>query len=592
MDFSQRKTPARLASPAARKLPRKFLFWFMLAYIVAGLFGRNPWKTDDIAGMAAMVAAADQGNWATSYISMIPNTEHGPLTSIIGGIFITIFAPLFEFFSSPIEAQILASRLPNFLYFFGMLWGVWYGTYVLARRDEAQPLPLPFGGEPNPRDYGRMIADVAFFFMLAAVGIVIRTHETSFYPLLMCIHAIAFYGFAQLLNHPTQGSLVIGTMMSAAFMTRGFVGLTPLLIATLALFVGRVYTFRLKVFLFISLVLAVLLSVVWIASAHDLDPGWVNIWWSEQLQSFALPSITDTLTNIRNLAWFLWPTWPFALLALWNWRKWFDAPHIFIPACLVLANLLLILFKFDAFEAEYGPLTIATAVLAAMSMPTLKRSVINLLDWYSIMVVSLGLLTIWVGWSALYVGIPPQIHHNIMRLIPGFEPTISWIAVAAGVVVCFFWYKIAAWRLTANPKARWRGIILSAAGTILSWLLLSLLWLPAIDYNRSYRDVGESLAQALEDINPDYKCITTVSMGQGQSAAFAVFGHIRLSELNHCPYSLLQTRIDSAGNLGSAYKGKILWQGQRRSERHGEIFLLLANDDDSAFSAKPSPSHK
>ena len=120
MDFSQRKTPARLASPAARKLPRKFLFWFMLAYIVAGLFGRNPWKTDDIAGMAAMVAAADQGNWATSYISMIPYTEHGPLTSIIGGIFITIFAPLFEYFSSPIEAKILASRLPNFLYFFGL----------------------------------------------------------------------------------------------------------------------------------------------------------------------------------------------------------------------------------------------------------------------------------------------------------------------------------------------------------------------------------------------------------------------------------------------------------------------------------------
>lgn len=579
MDFSQRKTPARLASPAARKLPRKFLFWFMLAYIVAGLFGRDPWKTDDIAGMAAMIAAADQGNWATSYISMMPYTEHGPLTSIIGGVFISIFSPLFELFSSSLDAKIIASRLPNFLYFFGMLGGVWYGTYILARRDEAQPLPLPFGGEPNPRDYGRMIADVAFFFMLAAVGIVIRTHETSFYPLLMCIHAIAFYGFAQLLNHPTQGTLVIGTMMSAAFMTRGFVGLTPLLFVTFVLFFARIYTFRLKVFLFISLVLAILLSVVWIASAHDFDPGWVNIWWDEQLHSFALPSIADILTNLRNLAWFLWPTWPFALLALWNWRQWFNAPHIFIPACFALANFLLILFKVDAFEAEYGPITISFAVLAAMSMPTLKRSTINLLDWYSIMVVSLGLITIWVGWSALYIGTPSQIHHNIMRLIPGFEPSISWIAVIAGLLVCFCWYKITAWRLKANPKAMWRGIILSAAGTILSWLLLSILWLPAINYNRSYRDVGFSLEQTLNSINPDYKCITAVNMGQGQSAAFAVFAHLRLSELNNCPYSLVQTRLDSVINQGSAYKGKILWQGQRRSERHGETFLLLDKEE-------------
>lgn len=575
MVSTQRKTPVRLASPAARKLPRKILFWFMLAYIVAGLFGRDPWKTDDIAGMAAMLSAVNDNHWVTSYIGLIPYTDHGPLTSMIGGAFIKLFEPLLTFFTNTLDAQIIAARLPNFIYFFGMMWGVWYGTYVLARRPEAQPLPLPFGGEPNPRDYGRMIADVAFFFMLASVGIVVRTHETSFYPLLICLHALAFYGIVQLLNHPTQGSLVVGTVMALTFMTRGFIGVAPILLVTLFLFISKVYSFRLKVFLFLSIVLAVLLSVIWITSAHDMDPGWVTLWWREQLRTFAIPHLSAVLKNIRDLAWFLWPSWPFALLALWNWRKWFDVPHIFIPCCFVIANLIMIFVSKDAFEAEYGPLTISCVVLAAMAIPTLKRSAINLLDWYSIMVVSLWLLTVWVGWSALYFGTPPQIHRNIMRLIPGFDTSVPWIAGIIGLVICFFWYKAVAWRLKANPTARWRGIMLTAAGTIISWLLLSALWLPAIDYNRSYRSVGASLAETLKTRAPNYDCALTIDINQGQAAAFATFAGLKLSRLPHCQYALLQTNTENLPAVRQNYPNMILWQGRRQSDRHGETFLFI-----------------
>lgn len=575
MDSIQRKTPARLASPAARKLPRKILFWFMLAYIVAGLFGRDPWKTDDIAGIASMLSAVNDGHWVTSYIGLIPYTDHGPLTSMIGGLFIKLFSPIFALFTDTLNAQIIAARLPNFIYFLGMMWGVWYGTYVLARRPEAQPLPLPFGGEPNPRDYGRMIADVAFFFMLASVGIVIRTHETSFYPLLICLHALAFYGIVQLLNHPTQGSLVIGTVMALAFMTRGFIGVAPILLVAILLFISKVYSFRLKVFLFLSIVLACLLSVIWITSAHDMDPGWVTLWWRDQLQTFAFPHITSLLKNSRDLAWFLWPSWPFVLLALWNWRKWFDVPHIFIPTCFILTNLIMILVSREAFEAEYGPLTIACAALAAMAIPTLKRSVINLLDWYSIMVVSLALLTIWVGWSALYFGSPPQIHRNIMRLIPGFDTTFPWFAGIVGILICLCWYKAVAWRLKANPTAMWRGIMLSAAGTIIFWLLVSTLWLPAIDYNRSYRSVGASLAQVINTQAPDYDCALTIGTNQGQAAAFATFANLRISSLPHCQYALLQTNTKNLATVQQNYQGRILWQGHRQSDRHGETFLFI-----------------
>ncbi len=581
MVFTQRKTPARLASPAARKLPRQYLFWFMLIYIIAGLFGRDPWKTDDVAGIASMASAINHDNWLTSYIGIMPYTDHGPLTSIIGGAFLAIFSPLFELFTTPLNAHIIAARLPNFLYFFGMMWGVWYGTYLLARRDEAQPLPLPFGGEPHPRDYGRMLADVAFFFMLSSVGIVIRIHETSFFPLLMCIHAIAFYGFVRLLDHPTQGSLVIGLMLVAALMTQGLIGVVPLLIVTIALFIAPIYSIRLKVFLFLSLVLGVLLSAVWLSTAYNHDPSWILHWWKEQQIAFSLQHWSEIPKSLRDLAWFLWPSWPFALLALWNWRKWFDAPHIFIPTIFVIAHLLVIFSARDAFEPEYGPLTIASAILAAMAIPTLKRHIINLLDWYSIMIVTLGLLTIWVGWSALYLGIPAQIQRNIMRLIHGFDNSINWIAVVAGLIVCVLWYKVIAWRLKANPQAMWRGIVLSAAGTIISWLLLSVLWLSAIDYNRSYRSTGESLAESLKRHAPTYECVTGINVGKGQAAAFYVFANLRLSKQKHCRYVLIQTTEDSVAQESFAHKddGKVIWQGQRPAERHGEVFLLIDLDE-------------
>ena len=54
-------TPARLTSVATAKLPRLVLLGLALAYIVAGLFMRDPWKTDDAVGLATMITAIREG---------------------------------------------------------------------------------------------------------------------------------------------------------------------------------------------------------------------------------------------------------------------------------------------------------------------------------------------------------------------------------------------------------------------------------------------------------------------------------------------------------------------------------------------------
>src|SRR5690625_7484943 len=93
------------------------------------------------------------------------------LVSWAGALSILVFGPFFELFLSPLDAAITAARLPNILWFLILTFCFWRALFILAQTKEAQPLALPFGGEPNPRDYARMIADAGLLLLVAPVGL-------------------------------------------------------------------------------------------------------------------------------------------------------------------------------------------------------------------------------------------------------------------------------------------------------------------------------------------------------------------------------------------------------------------------------------
>lgn len=577
MSVLQRTTPARLTEPATRKLPRIALLIVGVLYIFAGLFFRDPWKTDDLTGLATMLDAyREPSAWLLPQIGNFAFAQEGPLTTWIGALSITLFSPLFSLFTDPLTAQITAARLPNFLYFFLLLWGVWYGTYLLARRPECQPLPLPFGGEPPARDYGRMLADVAFLFIVASIGIIIRIHETSSFPLLLALFSIAFYGLCRMLDHPIQGGVILGLALGGALLTRGLIGATPIFFTIACAFVSSAYSRKEKPALLLALLVGIACLLAWFLPARASNPYWAASWLFWNFSSFGFSEAGAALKALRDILWFTWPTWPFALLALWNWRSWLQAPHIFIPGTLALGSFLTIMMVDNAFEPEYAMLTVPSAVLAAMSIPTLRRGIINILDWFSIMILSLSMVTVWLGWIALHFGWPAKINHNITRLLTGYEPSISLLAVIASIAVCIFWYFTVSWRLRVNPQALWRGLILSATGLTCTWLLLVLLWLPSINYNRSYKQVSQELSQALATHVNAADCVRQQGVGMGQRAAFRVFDNISFSYKQTCKYTLLQTTRDHINMQSHPFvdNADILWQGARKSERH-EVFLLL-----------------
>ncbi|MDO5667809.1 MAG: hypothetical protein Q4G44_08310 [Alcaligenaceae bacterium] len=587
MLLDERKTPARLTASTARKLPRQALLWVGLAYVLFGLFFRDAWKTDDAVGLATILTALNQGGQAflAPYIGNLPQVDQGPLLIWIAYLFELIFSPIFGLWMEPLEARIAAAKLPNLLYFYIILYGVWYGCYLLARRRECQPLPLPFGGEPDPRDYGRMLADCAFLFLVACFGIITRMHETTYIPLLMACHALTFYGFVRIFELPRQALFFLIAGLSGSFLAAGPVGLFPLLVATLSLLFYQLYNSTQKRIILLALGLSLAICFAWLLTISTTQGDWFNAWLNHNQKIFSGYG-RDFLNALRDLTWFLLPLWPFALYALWQWRRWFMAPHIFIPTIFIIANLSLLFVLQTSFEPEYAPMVIPTAVLAAMSIPTLRRNLVNALDWYSIMVNTLAIGVIWLGWIALYLGWPLKIHGNIARLVPGFDIHIRWWAVLFGLLITALWIMAINWRLRLKPEALWRGIVLFAIGLTVSWLLIVTLWMPAVNYNRSYNSVSYDLAKAVQEHVKPGECIRGLGLGQGQLALFYIYGQTALSNKTDCQWLLTQTNEKRRVGLDDLYSrlpdgdhfssGITLWQGSRDSDRHGELFRLIS----------------
>lgn len=573
-----RSTPARLTAPATTKLPRQFLFVLGIVYIFSGLFFRDPWKTDDVVGLATMLTALSGADHALllPQIGTLAHAQGGPLITWVGAFSIWLFSPFFGLFTTPVDAAIIASRLPNLLWFGLVTSSVWYGTYLLGRRPEPQPLALPFGGEPTVRDYGRMIADAALLLIIATAGIVWRMHETSEVPAIIAFQALAFYAVARMLDHPLSGSVTLGLALAAAFLTRGWIGALPIMVAAAFAFAPRSALWQAKRWLAVAGAIATALILLWWIPATRASDYWTHNWWLWNITSIAWPNYKEILSILRDLPWFLWPTWPFALLAIWRWRSWLTAPHIWIPLMFALWPLVLMLFLADVFEPEYSLMAVPVAVLAAFALPTLRRGVVNSLDWFAVMCFSLTTATVWLGWVALQLGWPRQIAHNIARQTIGYSAYISWPAVIIALLGTASWIALVYWRLHTKPAALWRGTVLSAGGLIVTWLLLVTLWMPALDYVRSYRAVSGQLNQALQSYKKPGDCLRAVGLGTGQRASLLVFNNIDFSYSADCTLILQQTTPESVENETSAYSdsAQVLWQGKRGADRR-EMFRLL-----------------
>jgi len=205
---------------------------------------------------------------------------------------------------------------------------------------------------------------------------------------------------------------------------------------------------------------------------------------------------------------------------------------------------------------------------------------VNALDWFALMSYSFALFVIWLGWTALSTGVPPKLARNIARQTPGFVAELSVVSIGIAVAATIAWIALVTWRVRTRPAAMWRGSVLSAGGMVVSWLLLMTLWLPSINYSKSYRVVSQGLAQALEAehrVVGKTACVRTIGLGLPQRASFALFDKLIFTPSPACPLVLIQGTPDQLAiyQRRPDMEGAVVrWDGGRASDLR-ERFRLV-----------------
>ncbi|PMS17920.1 UDP phosphate-alpha-4-amino-4-deoxy-L-arabinose arabinosyl transferase [Trinickia dabaoshanensis] len=563
----------RLTASATRALPRWLLLTLCIVYAAFGLFGRDPWKNEDAAGFGVMwtMAGGHTRDW------LLPNlvgkfiTDDGPLGYWLGAISIRALAPWVDASN--------ASRLATGLLFCATCAFVWYAAYLLGRRAEVQPFKYAFGGEPEPRDFGRTLADGALLILVACFGLAERGHEAT--PQLSQFMAIAMlvYGLVRGAEKPLQGALWWGGALGLLALAGNPLLVSALLVSTLAMIV-IVRELRSVWLLAIGLPLALALALAWplvILHAYPDDAHWfVQQWINGSINRFSAPTGHVWLYAFKNLPLFTWPAWP---LAIWAWVSWGGLrrkPHVAIPVSVALPVLILAVLQSHQTNRLYILLLPPLATLAAFALPTLKRGAINAIDWFAVLSFSILGIFVWLVWLAAQTGFPHPLARNLARLVPGFVPQFNVLAFvcAIGATVC--WFALVRWRIARHPKVLWRSVVLSSAGTTLMWVLLMTLWLPMVNYSRTYRDVALQIAEHLPD---DYTCISPVRLGDAQLASFAYFADMQFSFSQDCDVLLRQDSADfSAPSPMLNYAWKLVWEGRRAADRDERFRLYVRVD--------------
>ncbi|MDP3922660.1 MAG: hypothetical protein Q8Q84_04715 [Hydrogenophaga sp.] len=538
-------TPAIVSQSAVRRLPRLALILFCVAYVLPGFLGREPWKNADVTAFGVMLEmAAGHSSWWQPQVLGIAAEEAGPLPYWLGALFIQLL---------PFLPADMAARLPFGLLLALTLVCTWYAVYQLARQPAAQPVSFAFGGEAKPTDYARAMADAGLLALVACLGLAQLSHETTPDLARLAMVSAMLYSAATLAQtdmRTAARTLAVWALSALALVLSGAPWITAWL--------GS------------GLLLAVFLAHRARQAANDLSvygaqdkgtPTWHKpLLWATSLLVLVLlgsalaglvpaAKLQTPLSDVnwsswgRLLLWFTWPAWPLVLWTLWRWRQKLLQPHVALPLWAATVSVVDSLLSPERDRALLLALP-ALAALAAFALPTLRRSVSALIDWFTLLFFSGCGLMIWVIWFAMVTGVPAKPAANVAKLAPGYVPEFSLFLFAVAALATGAWIWLVAWRVGKHREAIWKSLVLPAAGSTLCWLLLMTLWLPLLDFGRSYGPISRRIASMV----PPQTCVLVDGLSQAQIAALQYHGSLTLKRSTSGPAPACRTLVVTPSN--------------------------------------------
>ena len=536
-----RPSPAIVTQDAVRRLPRWALLLLCVAYVIPGYVGRAPWKNADLASFGYMLALRDAGDgqaWLHPTLMGVAPDSPALLPYWLGAWAMRWLQPLGL-------APDVAVRLPFVLLLAGTLVASWSAMYLLARHPSAQPVAFAFGGEAEPRDYARALADGSLLALIATLGLAQFSHETTPVLAQLFFGTLVFYGLAALATRPRSAGLALAcglpglTLSGAPTTALLYAGLSALALALPGPTHVPAAVRRGALWLLPALMAACLALALTLGLWPTELPAWRSRW-------------SDWRSLGRLLLWFTWPAWPLVLWTLWRWRRQLLAPrqqrHLGLPLLIASVPLLSAVFTLAGDRALLLALP-ALAALAALALPTFSRGAAALIDWFTVLFFSGWAIVIWVVWLAMQTGVPAKPAANVARLAPGFEAPFQWPALVAALAGTLAWVALARWRTGRHRTALWKSLVLPAAGATLCWLLLMTLWLPALDYGRSFAPQMREVRRWVGDA----PCVQVHGLGTAQWVGVRFHGGWQPQPAQgptRCPWLLVD--VDAQGSLPAA----------------------------------------
>ncbi|MEN9478902.1 MAG: hypothetical protein RLZZ298_297 [Pseudomonadota bacterium] len=515
----------------------------MLAfYVLAGLFGRDPWKGEDAIHIGTAWHMLTYGDWLSP--DLAGRAFHEPplyyWSAALTGKLFGWLLPMHE-----------ALRLASGVWVMLTLMGLYYAAREIYGQDSAAASPLLLAG---------------------CAGLILHAHDAQ--PMLIGLAAYsgALGALAAMGRRPRLTGVFYGIAVAGCLLGTGIAPTLPLLaIAPLAWWLSPDRPKALQT-LAIGLGIAALLALPWPILLLVLEParfhGWLNTELVPLKTSF---SFTGAGRFLAILPWFAFPALPLAGWTLWTRRKSLAEMPQLLPLVFLLLTFLMLALAYRPREIPALLMLPPLALLATPGALTLRRGAANAFDWFGMMTFTFFVGIVWLGWSAMALGWPTRLASRVVVLRPGFVGHFDLIAFAIGVFATGWWI----WLIITAPRSPYRSLTHWTMGFTTLWLLATTLILPWFDYGKSYRPVAQEIARILPSAPG---CVAERGLTDTHRASLAYFVEIEplLADSTagkQCNWLLVtgDSRPELAAPSG---KWSLVWEGNRPGDRKEKFRLF------------------
>lgn len=511
---------------------QKWLFLLVAAWLLPGLIGHDPWKPDEAYTFGLIYHILETGDWLVPTLAGEPFMEKPPVYFITAALFAKLFGWLLPLHD--------AARLASAFYVVLTLYCVAKTAGGLYGEDRRWPAAL---------------------FLLACLGYVQHAHLLLTDNALVAGVAMALYGFSITLARPLAGGLLVGTGTGIAFLSKGLIGPGLLGLIALALLAFPAWRNRAYVKSWpVALAAFAPWALIWPWLLYREAPQLFHEWfWVQNFGRFSgeakIGGVPDHWHYVKALPWFALPAWPLAAWSVFSLRKnILTRVGMQLPLVAFFVMFAVLSASSLARQLYALPMLVPLAILATARLDTLPAWLAWPLDKLAVWGAGLGAAVLWLLWFGSLRGWPGDYVSHVApeTVIPALALTGLWIYSTRIKDLAVHW----------------------AAAIMLTWGLAMTLWLPYLDYTKTYRGVIADM-QKHRPATPG--CVAGRDLSEPQRAMLHYFAGIKsiretVPAALICPLLLIHTSDDKPP-ANTAHL-KLLWRGSRPGDDKERLWLF------------------